>query len=100
MCIRDSPNGATEEEKETALRAARALRSESAVAMPEGFEIQILEASGKGTASYEEFLKYWDDAIAKIILGQTGTTRQGQYAGTGDILEGVKAEMILSLIHI
>ena len=88
------PNGATEEEKETALRAARALRSESAVAMPEGFEIQILEASGKGTASYEEFLKYWDDAIAKIILGQTGTTRQGQYAGTGDVLEGVKAEMI------
>lgn len=88
------PNGATEEEKNTALRAARALRSESAVAMPEGFDIQILEASHTGTASYAEFLNYWDDAIAKIILGQTGTTRQGQYAGTGDVLEGVKAEMI------
>lgn len=88
------PNGATEEEKDTALRAARALRSESAVAMPEGFDIQILEASHTGTASYAEFLAYWDDAIAKVILGQTGTTKQGQYAGTGDVLEGVKAEMI------
>ncbi len=88
------PNGATEEEKDTALRAARALRSESAVAMPEGFDIQLLEASHTGTASYAEFLAYWDDAIAKVILGQTGTTKQGQYAGTGDILEGVKAEMI------
>ena len=88
------PNGATEEEKETALRAARALRSESAVAMPEGFDIQILEASHTGTASYAEFLTYWDDAIAKVILGQTGTTKQGQYAGTGEVLEGVKAEMI------
>lgn len=88
------PNGATEKEKETALRAARALRSESAVAMPEGFDIQILEASHTGTASYAEFLTYWDDAIAKVILGQTGTTKQGQYAGTGDVLEGVKAEMI------
>ena len=88
------PNGATEEEKDTALRAARALRSESAVAMPEGFDIQILEASHTGTASYAEFLTYWDDAIAKVILGQTGTTKQGQYAGTGEVLEGVKAEMI------
>lgn len=90
------PDGATEEEKDTALAAARALRSESAVAMPAGFEVQLLEASGNGTASYADFLNYWDDAIAKVILGQTGTTRQGQYAGTGDVLEGVKAEMIKS----
>lgn len=88
------PDGATEEEKDTALAAARALRSESAVAMPAGFEVQLLEASGNGTASYADFLNYWDDAISKVILGQTGTTRQGQYAGTGDVLEGVKAEMI------
>lgn len=88
------PNGATEEEKRTALEAARALRNESAVAMPAGFEVQLLEATGNGTASYEKFLRYWDDAIAKIILSQTGTTRQGQYSGTAEVLAEVKAEMV------
>lgn len=90
------PSGATDAEKRTALEAARALRSESAIAMPEGFEVELIEAAKSSGGSYEEFLRYWDDAIAKIILSQTGTTRQGQYSGTADVLEGVKAEMIKS----
>lgn len=88
------PSGATEEEKRTALEAAHALRSESAVAMPQGFEVELIEAAKNSGGSYEEFLRYWDDAIAKIILSQTGTTKQGQYSGTAEVLEGVKAELV------
>lgn len=88
------PDTATPEEKNTALAAARAFRSESAIAIPAGFDVQLVEAAKSAGGSYEDFLRYWDDAVAKLILSQTGTTRQGQYAGTGKVLDGVKAEMV------
>ena len=104
MCIRDRfgspsvkskyPAGATEKEKATALEAAKAFRNESAVAVPEGFDVELIEAAKNSGGSYEEFLKYWDGAIAKIILSQTGTTQQGQYSGTAEVLNDVKSELV------
>ena len=88
------PAGATEKEKATALEAAKAFRNESAVAVPEGFEVELIEAAKNSGGSYEEFLKYWDGAIAKIILSQTGTTQQGQYSGTAEVLNDVKSELV------
>lgn len=88
------PAGATEKEKATALEAAKAFRNESAVAVPEGFDVELIEAAKNSGGSYEEFLKYWDGAIAKIILSQTGTTQQGQYSGTAEVLNDVKSELI------
>ena len=86
------PAGATEKEKATALEAAKAFRNESAV--PEGFDVELIEAAKNSGGSYEEFLKYWDGAIAKIILSQTGTTQQGQYSGTAEVLNDVKSELV------
>ena len=88
------PAGATEKEKATALEAAKAFRNESAVAVPEGFDVELIEAAKNSGGSYEEFLKYWDGAIAKIILSQTGTTQQGQYSGTAEVLNDVKSELV------
>ena len=88
------PAGATEKEKATALEAAKAFRNESAVAVPEGFDVELIEAAKNSGGSYEEFLKYWDGAIAKIILSQTGTTQQGQYSGTAEVLNDVKSELL------
>ena len=88
------PAGATEKEKATALEAAKAFRNESAVAVPEGFDVELIEAEKNSGGSYEEFLKYWDGAIAKIILSQTGTTQQGQYSGTAEVLNDVKSELV------
>lgn len=90
------PAGATEKEKATALEAAKAFRNESAVAVPEGFDVELIEAAKNSGGSYEEFLKYWDGAIAKIILSQTGTTQQGQYSGTAEVLNDVKSELVKS----
>ena len=86
------PAGATEKEKATALEAAKAFRNESAVAVPEGFDVELIEAEKNSGGSYEEFLKYWDGAIAKIILSQTGTTQQGQYSGTAEVLNDLLCE--------
>ena len=90
------PAGATEKEKATALEAAKAFRNESAVAVPEGFDVELIEAAKNSGGSYEKFLKYWDGAIAKIILSQTGTTQQGQYSGTAEVLNDVKSELVKS----
>ena len=62
--------------------------------MPEGFDVELIEAAKNSGGSYEEFLKYWDGAIAKIILSQTGTTQQGQYSGTAEVLNDVKSELV------
>lgn len=90
------PNNATQEEKDKALAAAHALRSESAVAMPEGFDVQLIEAAAAGKASHQSFVGYWDNAITKIILSQTGTSNAGPYVGTAQAHRRVRLDIIKS----
>lgn len=80
--------------KKMALEAAMAMRSESAIAMPAGFEVKLIESTSKGTGDFQGFLSYWDDAIAKIILSQTGTSRIGQYTGTAEVHQSVSAQIV------
>jgi len=90
------PNNARPEEKRTALDAARALRSLGATALPDGFDIQLVEAAGAGKGNFEAFLKYWDDAVAKLILGQSGTSTIGPYSGTAGVHNTVRMDIIRS----
>ena len=90
------PPNATDEDKRKALEAAMALRNESAVAIPEGFTIELVEAASKGQAGFSAFLSYWDDAIARIILSQTGTSKIGQYSGTAEVHNEVRYEVLKS----
>lgn len=92
----DSSDSETERRKRTALEAAMALRSEGAVALPEGFDISLVEATGggNGAADFKSFLSYWDDAIAKVILSQPGTSRIGQYSGTAEVHSGVSTSVV------
>ena len=80
--------------KRAALEAALALRSEGAVAMPTGFDIALVESTSKGSGDFKDFLSYWDDAIAKVILSQTGTSRIGQYSGTAEVHSGISASVV------
>ncbi|MDE7371377.1 MAG: DUF935 domain-containing protein [Desulfovibrio sp.] len=83
-----------EKRKRAALEAALALRSEGAVAMPKGFDIALVESTSKGSGDFKDFLAYWDDAIAKIILSQTGTSRIGQYSGTAEVHSGISVSVV------
>lgn len=83
-----------ERRKRAALAAAMALRSEGAVALPAGFDLALVESTSKGSADFKDFLAYWDDAIAKIILSQTGTSKIGQYSGTAEVHSGVSASVV------
>ncbi len=90
------PNNATEEQKRIALQAAKALRQQSATAFPEGFDLAFVEATGSGTGSYMSFMSYWDTAIIKIVLSQTGTSNAGAYVGTANVHKSVRLDVVRS----
>ena len=59
------------------LQALRAIATETAVLIPEGAEISLLEAARSGAADYEALVNVMDAAIAKVVLSQTMTTDNG-----------------------
>lgn len=88
------PNNAKENEKHTALEAAKMLRSMGATAFPAGFDVQLIEATGNGKGTFESFMKYWDEAVAKLVLGQAGTSTIGPYTGTAGVHNKVRMDII------
>lgn len=82
------------ESRKKLLAALRAISTESAVVVPEGAEIELLEASRSGSATYEEMKSAMDAAIAKIVLSQTMTTEAvgGQYKA--DVHKDVRDEVV------
>jgi phage gp29-like protein len=90
------PPGTSTEDQDKLLRAAEALESDSAVRIPEGLTIELLEATRGGTADYSQLVQTMDEAIAKIILSQHFSTEGsgGQYKG--DNLMSVRDEVIKS----
>ena len=90
----DDSEAENERRKKNALEAAQSLRSEGAVALPEGFDVSLVESTSKGSGDFKDFLSYWDDAIAKIILSQPGTSRIGQYTGTAEVHSGISTSVV------
>lgn len=78
------PSGSGEDERKRALQAARAIRQATGIAVPTGVTLEFLEAGRSSGGDYKLFLEYFDAAIAKVILGQTGTTTNGPYSGTAE----------------
>ncbi len=76
------PTGATEQDKQKALEAAEAINTETAIAIPENFQVvsELLQAARAGDT--EVFLTLADNLcnneIARVILGQTLTQRGGE----------------------
>jgi phage gp29-like protein len=90
------PAGAASDPAQRAkmLAALRSISTDSAVVIPEGAEVQLLEATRSGTASYEDMKTAMDAAIAKIVLSQVMTTEAvgGQYKA--DIQGGVRDKVV------
>ena len=79
------------------LDAAKALQQESAVTIPEGMVIELLEASRRGSMdTYKAFIDWAENLQSKIVLGQTLTTQQGDggaYA-LGQVHDQVRTELV------
>jgi phage gp29-like protein len=78
------PRGATKEQKNSLLEALDAIATDAGVAIPEGLDITLLEASRSGSINcYESLCKYMDSEMSKTVLGETLSTEigaRGSYA--------------------
>lgn len=88
-------NTATEKDVNTLLQALTAINTDSAIAIPKGMAVELLQAARSGTADYVALYDRMDAAIAKVILGQTAST-QGTPGKLGnDELQGdVRLDLI------
>lgn len=91
------------ETRKKLLAAMRAVAVDSGVVVPEGAEVQLLEATRGGAGTYEEMKSAMDAAIAKVILSQTMTTDNGSsrsqsetHAGVRDMVVKADADLVCS----
>lgn len=68
------PASASEDERNRLLLALGAIMSDSGIRIPETMQIELLEAARSGTADYTALYDRMDAAIAKVVLGHTGST--------------------------
>ncbi len=65
------PAGASELEKTRLLQALSAIQSSTAIRVPEGMVVELLEATRSGTADYTALYDRMNAAISKIYLGHS-----------------------------
>jgi phage gp29-like protein len=69
------PSGAKKSEQDTLLAALQAIAREVGVIVPEGMEIELIEAKRAGTFdTYEKLCRYMDEQISECVLGGSITT--------------------------
>lgn len=63
--------------------------------VPQGMEIELLEAAKSGIDTYERLCRYMDDQVAGIVLGKAGGTGSGgQLATAVNVENEVRLELI------
>lgn len=88
------PNNALPNEKNKLLQALGAIATDAGVIVPEGMQIELLEAARSGTADYTSLYDRMDKAIAKVVLGQSASTegtpgKLGSEDLQGDVREDI-----------
>jgi len=68
------PEGSLPENQRALLAALKDMVSKGAAVVPLGSEIELLEAKRGGTASYEEWCRYWDQQMSLCVFGSTLAT--------------------------
>lgn len=79
------PQGASEDLKTTLKRILTNLSSKTELLVPEGVQIDLIEASRSGNAGYMEALQFHNDSIARAILMASlmGTGAEDKVGGNG-----------------
>lgn len=88
------PANATSGEVNKLLQALAAIRTDSAIAIPDGMTADLLEAARSGTADYKVLHDTMDEAIAKAILGQTMTTDNGSSKSQAEVHMDVRQDIV------
>jgi phage gp29-like protein len=90
------PSGTSDEDIQRLLSALRSVLTENGIAIPATMTLANLEAKRQGSSDYKDFCTFIDEAISKVVLGQTLTTQVGSSGGNralGQVHEGVSAKI-------
>lgn len=87
------PRGATKAQINDLLSAIQAIATDTGIAVPEGFLVELIEQAKQG-ADFGAVCRYMDGAIAKVILSQTMTTDNGSSRAQADVHADVKLEIV------
>ena len=68
------PASSQQAERERLLQALAAISTDAGIIVPEGMEIDLIEAARTGTADYKELCDRMDAAISKVVIGHTGSS--------------------------
>lgn len=85
---------ATKKEQERLLELVQAAATGTGVAVPEDVMLELLEQKARTGDSFEAFLKYCDQLITTVLLGQSSTTDQGPWRGTAEVQQDVRDETV------
>ena len=68
------PANAQQAERQRLLAALQAISTDTGIIVPEGMQIELIEAARSGTADYTALYDRMNAAISKVILGHSGTS--------------------------
>ncbi|MFN9051422.1 MAG: DUF935 family protein [Pseudanabaena sp.] len=87
-----------ETQRKNALAALRLIATDAGVVVPTNDQgeslIELLEAARSGAADYEAMKRAMDEAIAKVILGQTMTTENGSSRAQAEVHLSVRQDIV------
>ncbi|EHP39413.1 hypothetical protein OR16_31679 [Cupriavidus basilensis OR16] len=69
------PQGTSEPDQDRLIASLQSIATDSAIAVPQGMEVKLLEAAKSGSVTtYEQLCRYMDGEISKATLGETLST--------------------------
>ena len=93
--IGKTPYGMLDAAQNKLLDSLSNIVNNSAITVPIGTELDLLEAKRAGAAGYEDWCKYWDRQMSICVLGETLTTDSGD---NGSRALGTVHEDILQML--
>lgn len=87
--------GASEGDKRALLRAVASIANDAAAIIPQGMEIEFVEAEGaKGEAVFGGLLEYLDKQVSKLVVGQTMTADDGASMAQAEVHNKVRIDIM------
>jgi len=68
-----APRNADRAERQAMAGDLAAMVQDAVAVLPSGAEVELATASGKGGEQHETYIRRWDKAISKVLMGQTLT---------------------------
>jgi phage gp29-like protein len=91
------PDGAGEDVVNNTLQAAQAVATDRAVVKPDNVELDLLAEGRASNDSYAQFCDEMNDALLRVILSQTGTSKseaQGLGGSQSNVMQDVRNEVV------